>query len=339
MSTLVFHIGLHKTGTTALQHACDTNRALLERQGIYYPNLGRGPWHHGLTTPWMSVQPAYALADSAETILARLAADHAGTDHTVLLSSEEFSSGRPDNQVDMARLRAMAQGFDRVRVLCTLRHQVDFIQSIWLEISKKRWAGQWEPFLRQAYLMHRAAGLFLDFSALDRHLRTGFAAEEITYLDYAEAMANPHGSVEAVLRAAGLPVLPKGFLAPPRQQSNVSDSPLLVWFPRVITAPDSPAPDVAAALTAYFIDQFGEEAATTLYTRPQRAEAIRHFEPLNAAFRDGLAAEGRPVPPLAPPEPVEGCVFRDDLRPPFWIGLARMLIQMGQAGAIRPPLD
>lgn len=331
MATLVFHIGLHKTGTTALQHACDTNRTLLAQSGIHYPDLGRGPWHHGLTAPWLPVQPAYALPSGPEAILADLAARHAGTDDIVLLSSEEFSSGRPEMHVDMAELRRMARGFDKVRVICTLRHQVDFTQSIWLEITKKRWVTQWDPFLRSAMEKHRAAGLFLDFLELDRHLLTGFAPEEITYLDYGAAAAGPHGSIGAVLGAIGLTSLPEGFSPPPRAQSNVSESPLLAWFPRVLSAPKTPSTEMAATLTAYFLDHFGDAPATTLYSRAQRVEALSLFDDLNATFRKALAERGVVPPALRAPDVVPGTVFRDDLRPPFWMGLARMLVNLHES--------
>jgi hypothetical protein len=328
MATLVFHIGMHKTGTTALQHACDTNRQLLAQVGIHYPDLGRGPWHHGLTAPWLPVQPAYALPSGPQTVLADLAARHAGTDDIVLLSSEEFSSGRPEMHVDMGALRDMARGFDRVRVICTLRHQVDFIQSIWLEITKKRWVTQWDPFLRSALQKHRAAGLFVDYLDLDRHLLTGFAPEEITYIDYGTAAAGPHGSIGAVLAAAGLASLPEGFAAPPRAQSNVSESPLLAWFPRVLSAPKTPSAEMAAALTAFFLDQFGETPATTLYSHGQRDETIGYFDGLNATFRQVLAERGAVPPDLRAPVPAPGTIFRDDLRPPFWMALARMLVNL-----------
>lgn len=42
MPELLLHIGTHKTGTTSIQHFCQTNRAALRKQGLWYPPADLG---------------------------------------------------------------------------------------------------------------------------------------------------------------------------------------------------------------------------------------------------------------------------------------------------------
>ena len=53
---IIIHIGHHKTGTTSIQHFLALNEVLLlDRYGIYYPEIGRDPlmkYHHPLFRDW-----------------------------------------------------------------------------------------------------------------------------------------------------------------------------------------------------------------------------------------------------------------------------------------------
>lgn len=50
MTKLVLHLGLHKTGTSAIQRALHKNRELLRTNGIYYPDTGSFEAHHAVAS-------------------------------------------------------------------------------------------------------------------------------------------------------------------------------------------------------------------------------------------------------------------------------------------------
>lgn len=325
MARLVLHIGTHKTGTTALQQACFANRHWLKTVGITYPDLGVGCWHHGLTEPWGFVMPAYRLEGGGLAAWKRLAADHANTPGTVLISSEEFSRGHPNNRINLTELRELAKAFDSVEVICSLRVQTDFLQSIYMEVATKRKVDPFDKFFRTGTANHFAAGLFLDYSALDDHLLTAFSPSEITYLDYAAARKVTGGTVGAVLSAIGCSALPEGFHLPTGTAANISLEPLHFFVAERISQPDVPDIGLLDFARRSMEAHFGEGRRTTLYTRKLHQLMIDAFEPMNAAFRERLAARSSAVPALdlRPVEPTTIC--REDLIAPFWMRIAQSL--------------
>lgn len=125
---LILHIGLHKTGTTAIQALCTKNRDALLKQGILYPRAGCE--HNGVvraghhTLPWSyfrdpTLDHAWAqLLDEIENSPAR----------KIIISSEEFdvTGFRP-------HIPALAKRLDNydVQVLVYLRRQDEFVQSFY----------------------------------------------------------------------------------------------------------------------------------------------------------------------------------------------------------------
>jgi hypothetical protein len=87
---LFLHVGMGKTGTTSIQQFCWANRALLERAGVTYPNLGvKAGAHHRLSPhvppflakSWDFIDPADWAPQLAE-----------GAHQPILLSSELMAS-------------------------------------------------------------------------------------------------------------------------------------------------------------------------------------------------------------------------------------------------------
>ena len=188
MARVILHIGTHKTATTTIQNTFAANRALLARHGLVYPELGRVTGHHGLVMQWLPLPTVFDLPGGAAAGWARVAALARETG-TVFLSSEEFSRGQPLPRVDLADLRRRLAPFDQVDVLCTLRDQLSYLQSIYLEVSKKHVPPPWPTFLANSLASGFGAGLFLDFNALDDFLQGAFARAEIHYLDFASSPA------------------------------------------------------------------------------------------------------------------------------------------------------
>lgn len=324
MSHLVLHVGTHKTATTSVQDTLAANRALLAARGVAFPQVGPSAGQHALVTRWIPLPERYCDPRPALELWQGLAAAHAGGTGTLLLSSEEFSRATP--AVDMRELAALTAGFSRRTIVCTLRGQLAYLQSIYLQVVRDAPVAAFQEFLRQALVTNLAIGGRLDYGALYDQLLAGFAPDEIVFISYEAAARAPGGVLGAILDAADQPGL-AAALAPLAQPSNVSTSPLATWAANEITP--MPGPDLVALAAAAFEETFGAEARSTLYTRAEARAAAEHFAPLNAAFE----ARYRAVDPdfaLAPLELSPELVYRGQLTEPrFWVALARRLIARG----------
>lgn len=324
MADLILHIGTHKTATSTLQNVFSANRALLLRHGLIYPDIGRTTGHHVLTTPWVSLPPVYQLSGGARPLWEELAARHAGAAGTLFLSSEEFSRGDPRSRVDFADLRRYLGDFDRVTVLCTLRDQLSYLQSIYLQVARHNVAPPWPQFFAEALESGFASGLFLDFNALDDHLLRGFDAAEIVYLDYRAACAEPDGILGAMLRRAGCGLDAAALDLAGQGSSNVSPEPLAAWAAGLLATP-RPATAPLFALTAGALAlEIGDGRRNTIYTRAEEARLIARFAGPNQAFAARIAAR-QPGFALSPPRPAPEAVHREDIQGSFWLRVARRL--------------
>lgn len=321
-SRIILHIGTHKTATTTIQNTFAANRALLARHGLDYPTLNAVPGHHGLAMKWLCLPDVYALPGGAEAGWARVGA-LAQAGRTVFLSSEEFSRGLPAPGVDLAELRGFLAPFDEVRVLCTLRDQLSYLQSIYLELSKKSAPPPWARFLAGALETGFGAGLFLDFNALDDHLRSAFGREEIRYIDFTTARAGEGGVLGAVLAASGVALGAEALRQADGGRANVSPDPLAAWAANQIAMPGVAPAGLLALVEGALAEERGARRST-LYTREEEARLLARFAPLNARFSERIAAS---VPGFAVTAPAGGGgrLYRDDLGPGFWLRIARRL--------------
>ena len=324
MSRLVLHIGTHKTGTSSLQNAFWRRREMLATHGIIYPDFGTAHSHHGLLGDrHADLARAYPLPKPPAALMADLAAAHAATDATVILSSEEFSRGTPTRRFDFASFRAVS-GFDRVEVVALLRPQLSYIQSVFLEVIKRS-AHPWDKFFVQSMKSGLAHGLFLDFNALDDHLLTAFAPDEICYLDYDTALRQPGGATGAVLSHLGLPPDSPGLNLDQDHRDNASSEPLVILAALAMSTGTTLDGGLLEFLRDVFRDHFGPQARSTLYGIKRAERVLAHFNPLNAAFRARITGRGGVAPALMlralPPETLTA----DRLDVDFWRAVARRL--------------
>ena len=142
---LVLHIGLDKTGTTAIQKFMADNAGLFLREGILYPLTGRYPsyQHHGLfahiaTSP--STRRYAQIGTSWKGLLKALNAEiRKKRPSTVLLSSEILSQG-----VDMAALKELTSNFTITSIIFYLRRQDDYLASVYTQTVKS--GGEFHQF-------------------------------------------------------------------------------------------------------------------------------------------------------------------------------------------------
>jgi glycosyltransferase involved in cell wall biosynthesis len=126
---LVFHIGLHKTGSTFLQGALHRNAPELHRRGVHYAPAGGLSAHHDIA--WAMLRGDFGPLTSA------LTDPKIGGCDTVVLSSEDFESLLIVPQIAQeAEQLARTVGFDRIEWHASLRRQDEYFWSLYSEMSK-----------------------------------------------------------------------------------------------------------------------------------------------------------------------------------------------------------
>ncbi|AJE44727.1 hypothetical protein [Celeribacter indicus] len=327
MPRLILHIGTHKTATTHIQDTFHKNRRLLRRHGLLYPAIGAQRGHHGLASAWIPLNRTYAYRDPARA-WARL--QHCPDrkireSDTIFVSSEEFSRWAP-HRVDMAHLRRMVSHFDEVRVICVLRNQAAFIQSVYQQVSEDRNPGPIEPYLARTLENDLVEGLFTDYRRLLKHLYSGFDPGEIRLLSYERACGHAHGILGAVLEEVAQGVDPADLLPFGAQNSNMSPEPLATLCANLVATERKAPPWLLRAARLSVEGRFGPARRTTLFTEAEIARIAAHYEPLNRALERTV----RPVQPrFRMPEisaALAGRVTREEMDAALFMTLARHLV-------------
>lgn len=332
MARIVLHIGTHKTGTTSIQDSFHANRALLKQHGVIFPRVGQTRGQHGLASAWINLPFPYRLLN-AKRSWQRLARVYGPRDGTVFISSEELSRLRP-RRVDMAQLRDWLAEFDEVKILCCLRNQASFLQSVYQQVSDERQPGHWVPYLQQALHSRMVDGLALNYAALLAHIETGFAPDEITLLSYDQTLSQPGGLLGAILRALDLPLSAEDLAPSPHGRSNISPPPLASFAANGIAQP-GPA---SAGLVHLAARHLPDQKRSTVFSRPELAQVRALFDPLNQALeqaRHPYQPGFRIGPMLGDTTPEQSLMFRGELAEDYWVELGRALQQAQSRHAVK----
>lgn len=322
MSKIILHMGTHKTATTYLQQVLAANRPLLGGHNIVYPTVGRFAGHHMLLSEWLPMQAGYIPDQGTQGVWDYLTETYADSDKTVVLSSEEFTRAYP-KRVDMADLRARLSGFDQVQIICFLRDQQSFLQSIYLEISKDRAPQPLHEMLDIAKTDHTADGLWLDYNLLYDHFRTGFDAPEITLIPFGQAVHHPRGILGCFLELIGCNADKNAFLEQDLTV-NKSSEPLAMWGANKIASPQ-PAPEkLVDFVYQQFVAGFGANTRSSIFTRAEVGALAAIFNPLNQQLATRIKTH---QPHFSAPQIAvnETHIHRGQLDGPFWINLLRNL--------------
>ncbi len=124
---IVIHIGVHKTGTTAIQTLLSRNTEILNEFGFYYAPTLPDVWpnHHPLVNAFKRSAPL----GIGEELLANLLMRADG--RTVLISSEMLC----ETDIDIERLMTSLRGHD-VEVIGYIRHPCDILCAAYDEVVR-----------------------------------------------------------------------------------------------------------------------------------------------------------------------------------------------------------
>jgi hypothetical protein len=327
MSKAVLHIGTHKTATTLIQDAFANNRGILGQHNIVYPTVGQFNGHHILASEWVDIGKQYKLPNGTEKIWRYLIDVCADGGKTMVLSSEEFSRAAP-TQVNMVELRERLAPFDQVEIVCFLRDQKSFLQSVYLEISKNRPPHLPTEMHQQAIDTHLADGLYLDYNKLYDHLLTGFSKDEITFVPFGATVGHDGGILGYFLKMLGFG-LSHEALSLDKVSSNTSEDALTMWAANAIAAPSLASNELLESVYKALQVEFGTPLKTDLFTEKEAIQLKAVFDPLNQQFCARIAHK-QPHFKFAPIRTDEKLPNRDDIAAQFWLKLLRQAYRKSQ---------
>jgi hypothetical protein len=302
----------------------------LAENGIIYPRLSNISGHHGLTALWSpvdQVDPAFLLPQGASAGFAHLVDLYADRDDViVVLSSEEFSRSGPNDGVNYTELRALLDGFDEIQVICVLRPQWQFMQSVFVELCRGMLPPEPKRFIQTGLKKGVFAGLWADYNLLLDRLESAFGPENVTLLEFDTCRWGPGGLVGSILALLGLDPLNPVFVPLLQGSANVSPPALACWAATQIAAPNPVPPTMLHYVVEALNLEYGGALSTCLFTRKEFLQLQSHFYPLNKA----LAARRQSWQPgfsLGDFVPEGVSLFREDLSVSFWVRLAQMGFQ------------
>lgn len=307
--SLIFHIGAHRTATSAVQEYLHGNIPALKQLGFLYPFMTRRHVHMINQLFNGARSPQQVSADLVERIKA-----HDMDLHSVVLSDEDICMRQ-----DISLLGEFKDKFN-VKVVFSLRRQDLWLESWYLQNIKWQWNPRLSHCTLPEFLRLREEFHWIHYDRYVRHLEKVFGRENVILTLYEPGQMPPGGAVQMFCDSIGLQPT-ADFVSPARV--NPSFSPQVSEFMRCL--PLDAAPEkYRAMLTAACAEidsqarrqqaliQQGEqgpplliphgqrEAIMAKYARGNRALARRYFD-REALFLDPLPEPGTPLTEMGLP--------------------------------------
>lgn len=361
--SLIFHIGAHRTATSAVQHYLHDNILALKRQGVLYP-FGARRHVHLINQLFSGARsPQQVAADLLERLQAGPAASDPAPDqeadraaaralHSVLLSDEDICTRQ-----DISLLGEFKNKFS-VKVVFTLRRQDLWLESWYLQNIKWQWNPQLSHCTLAEFLRLREGFHWIHYGRYVRHLEKVFGRENVILNLYEAGQMPPGGAVQMFCDSLGLRP-GADFKRPARV--NPSFSPEVSEFMRCL--PLDAAPEKYRAMLTEACaeidarrrkrqspdqtgqaDQAGQGAPLLLppdqraaildkYARGNRALARRYFD-RDQLFLDPLPDPAAPLAQLALPQDSQE-LMAEFVAPLLQAMIARRRQEMGRKKAKR----
>lgn len=300
-----------------------TNSDLLAENGVIYPRLNQHTGHHGLVLNWDGMPEAYKLKDGAIGTLSKLTEEYADTDKTLFLSSEEFSRDRCLS--DLGRIREVLAPFDEIEVVCVLRLQWQFLQSVYLEVAKKRNPPR-PPLLVQPVIESSVfEGLWVDYNGILDRLEDVFAPEEITLMSFDACRQHENGIIGHMLEHMGVDLDPSLMKTVNDGASNVSPLSLASWAANILAEPRVAPGWLVYKATETLRLEFGEDVKPCLFTQSEFNTLRKYFGERNAVL-SARRQETQPGFSLPEAKGDSLSLFRNEIPGSFWARIARRMV-------------
>lgn len=281
--SLFFHIGAHRTATSAVQHYLHSNRSALKRQGFLYPFMVRRHVHTINQLFDGSRSPQQVSADLIDRMQS-----HEMDLHSVVLSDEDICMRQ-----DISLLGEFRENFN-VKVVFSLRRQDLWLESWYLQNIKWQWNPQLSHGTLTAFLDQREAFHWIHYDRYLRHLEKVFGRENIIVIPYERGQMPPGGAVQMFCDSIGLQP-GEDFTRP--ATVNPSFSPQVSEFMRCLPLDAAPEKyramltDACAQIDANLAaDRAGRQdteqraPAPVLIPHPQRAQIMAAYSRGNRAL-------------------------------------------------------
>lgn len=190
MATLYIHIGILKTGTSAIQTFLGNNRVILEEKGycfpdlnLYFPGIGHNRNAHFLVSKYSEKGSRLKPGESEAIFENGMSQISKASKHyeNIVLSDEGIwhNGGVEAAFWEKIKSRLSEDGIE-LKVVVYLRRQDLFIQSYWAQMIKEHWTIPFDEFIR--------SGQYKKKCILD-------------YYDYMNTIAGVIGKENLIIRA------------------------------------------------------------------------------------------------------------------------------------------
>lgn len=278
---LVIHIGMHKTGSTAIQRFLEVNRGIFSSLGVLAPtfktdgSLG----HHGLVFPWMTLPHKYKLPGDPINYWKNLAVHGRGHD-IVIVSSEELSRQLPVS-ASFEDIECWSSDFDEIEVILVCRNQLPFIESVYKEITKRITYIPFNQALNNWLIDSHADGLALHYNDIITKITKKSSKIKTNVLLYESMNEHSKGFIGAFFSSIGINI-DDNFDNSDCFVNESSDS-LGMHICRLATGNIRPSHLLLEESRNFITDRFGP-IMTTLYTQPEEKKVYDSFIKHNLKF-------------------------------------------------------
>ncbi|MEM9268731.1 MAG: hypothetical protein AAGA78_07320, partial [Pseudomonadota bacterium] len=254
----------------------------------------------------------------------------------VLLSSEEFSRAAPD-RVNFAELAGFAQNFDELTIVCVLRTPIDFLQSSYLEVIKKRDCAPIGAFVQSVLDPQVTDALHYDPNPLLDQLQAQLPTARLIFLPYARSRKGPGGLVGALFSALGVAFPVADLVLVAKERANVSAPVLAAWMAHQISRPAAAGRGLIDLADRALAPEIGD-LVPSLFTQDERtalydffAPRIERFDARVQAFDPTYRSDSFPS--------LGGRFGREGVSPTAWARFARFIYEARERQTMDPRLE
>jgi hypothetical protein len=221
----------------------------------------------------------------------------------------------------------MLSPFESIQIALTLRSQWQFLQSVYLEVSKKRSPVRPSQYVRKALDSGACEGLWIDYNSLLSQLERVFDPPEIKIFDFDAINNCPLGVIGTYLNHVGMKELERIDLCPASKgKSNISPQPLASWIANILSEPRVATPGLVDIASSCLINEFGPGTQTSIFTRDEYNALFRHFDKLNSHLNHRFSMQC-PSSSFIAAEARANTIYRDQVSCSLLIRIARKILR------------